>query len=386
VKRRIATIACAAAALLAQAGCGPAADESATGPLTVYVSAPLHGEDAAAGRDIADGASLALDDAGAAAGEVEVGLETLDAADGPGAVSGWSPAAVGRNARAAAQDTSAIAYIGDLESGATRVSLPITNQAFVPQVSPGATAIDLAAPPDGGTEVPEDVQSTGERTFLRVIPDDKVQAEAAAAWARKLGAERVAVVSDGSAFGDQITEEFAEAAAALGIGAEESRPDEEPASGIELIYLGLDRVDEGLSLDLSEAGSTDPPLMSSDALAGERALPDFLMTASAQDPEQLPAPGQDFAAAFESEYDRAPGPYAAYGYEAMALVLDAIERAGGEAEDRSAVLDELLATADRDSVLGTYSITAIGNTTLDAIAGYRVRDGQPVFDEPLAAP
>ena len=126
--------------------------------------------------------------------------------------------------------------------------------------------------------------------------------------------------------------------------------------------------------------------MSSDALAGERALPDFLMTASAQDPEQLPPPGQDFAASFDSEYDRAPGPYAAYGYEAMALVLDAIERAGGEAEDRSAVLDELLATADRDSVLGTYSITAIGNTTLDAIAGYRVRDGQPVFDEPLAAP
>ena len=50
------------------------------------------------------------------------------------------------------------------------------------------------------------------------------------------------------------------------------------------------------------------------------------------------------------------------------------------------MLDELLATSDRDSVLGTYSITAIGNTTLEAVAGYRVRDGEPVFDEPLAAP
>ena len=82
----------------------------------------------------------------------------------------------------------------------------------MPQVSPGATAIDLAAPPDGGTEVPDDAQPTGERTFLRVIPDDRVQAEAAAEWARELGARAVAVVTDGSQFGDLMAEEFSEAA------------------------------------------------------------------------------------------------------------------------------------------------------------------------------
>ena len=356
---------CAAAALIAQSGCGSAADESATGPLTVYVSAPLQGEDADSGRDIADGAALALDEAAGMAGNAEVGLESLDAADGPGALAGWSPAAVGRNARAAAQDTSAIAYIGDLESGATRVSLPITNQAVVPQVSPGATALDLVAPPDGGTEVPDEVQPSGERTFLRVIPDDRVQAEAAAAWARELGAQRVEVFSDGSAFGDQMAEEFSEAA--------------------EGFAVSEDVAERGRAL---EAAADDPSAFVYAAESDPALLHDGItrIVASAQDPEQLPAAGEDFSAAFVREYDRAPGPYAAYGYEAMALVLDAIERAGDEAEDRNAVLDELLATSDRDSVLGTYSITPIGNTTLDAIAGYRVRDGRPVFEQPLAAP
>jgi branched-chain amino acid transport system substrate-binding protein len=384
VPARIAALACAAVVLTA-AGCGTAPDESATGPLTVYVSAPLRGEDAEAGRDAADGARLALDEAGGMAGEVEVAIEELDAADGPRAVAGWSPAAVGRNARAAAQDTSAIAYIGDLESGATRISLPITNQAFVPQVSPGATALDLVAPPDGSAEVPDAVQPSGERTFLRVIPDDGVQAEAAAAWARGLGVRRAAAVSSGTTFGDRMTEEFAEEAAGLGIDVRRSEVGDELPDGLELVYLGVEGVGQR-RIDLPPVGSPDPPLMSSDALLDVGLAGEILLTASAQSPEQLPPAGQDFAAAFEREYGRPPGPYAAYGYEAMALVLDAIERAGSGAEDRRAVLDELLATRDRDSVIGTYSITAIGNTTLDAIAGYRLRDGEPVFDRPLAPP
>jgi branched-chain amino acid transport system substrate-binding protein len=70
----------------------------------------------------------------------------------------------------------------------------------------------------------------------------------------------------------------------------------------------------------------------------------------------------------------------------MALVLDAIERAGGEGEDRPAVMEELLATTDRNSILGTYSIEFTGDTSLDAVAGYRMEGGEPVFDSGLTAP
>jgi hypothetical protein len=37
-------------------------------------------------------------------------------------------------------------------------------------------------------------------------------------------------------------------------------------------------------------------------------------------------------------------------------------------------------------VLGTYSIDEAGDTTLDAIGGYRVEGGEPRFDSALRAP
>jgi branched-chain amino acid transport system substrate-binding protein len=381
-------LACAAASA---SGCGATPDDEARGPLTVYAGVPLRGPSAAAGRDIRDGAKLALDDAGGMAGEDEVELRVLDDA-GPG---GWTPGAVAAAARKASEDTSAIAYIGDFESGATRVSLPITNQAMVPQVSPASTGLDLATPgPDAGNEVPELVQPTGERTFVRVIGDDGTQAEAAAAWARRLGTRRVATLSDGSQFGDWVVEEFAEAAEGLGMEVvEATRPVAIARAHPELVYYGGEARGALPLLRAAADAAPDAILMSTDALlmdpevlAGAGDLePRLRVTASAESPEQLPAAGHDLAAAFRRRFGRRPGPYAAYGYEAMALVLDAIERARSEAGDRRAVLDELLATRERSSVLGTYSITAAGDTTLAAIAGYRIRDAEPVFDRPLAA-
>jgi branched-chain amino acid transport system substrate-binding protein len=376
-------------------GCGTGGGGDANGPLTVYVSVPLRGEHATQGRAIANGARLALADADGMAGDAEVRLEVLNEA-GPG---GWSPARVGDNARAAAQDTSAIAYIGDFDSGATRTSLPITNQASLPQVSPASTAVDLTRVGPESDEVPEAVQPTGERTFLRVIPDDVVQAEAAAVYARDLGARRVAVITDASEYGDLVASEFTEEAPAEGLSvvAEEtlrtsaqvlSLLERGPFCGADLVFLA------------GESPKLLPPvpvdllckwrLLATDALLDtfdpQSNFPPPHFTASAQAPEQLPAPGQGFVDAYRLEYGRAPDPFAAYGYEAMALVLDAIERAGGQGEDRSAVLDELLATTDRDSILGTYSIEPTGDTTLEAIAGYRIERGKPVFDTGLVAP
>ena len=100
---------------------------------------------------------------------------------------------------------------------------------------------------------------------------------------------------------------------------------------------------------------------------------------------QLPPEAADFRDAFEAEHDRRPGPYAAYGYEAMAVVLDSIERAD-DPLDRTAVVESFLSTADRQSILGTYSIDAVGDTTLTALGAYEIRPGGPVPEpEPLDA-
>ena len=101
------------------------------------------------------------------AGGLRIRAIYLDDTAGHGANARWSPAAAAANARRASQDSTAIAYIGDFDSGATRFSLPITNEAHILQVSPASSAVDLVQPFLGaGDQLPEDVQPTG-RADLR---------------------------------------------------------------------------------------------------------------------------------------------------------------------------------------------------------------------------
>src|SRR3954453_2208200 len=67
----------------------------------VYVSMPLHGPEAANGRDVADGARLALADADGKAGELAVRATYLDDTSGTGPNAGWSGATAAANARRA---------------------------------------------------------------------------------------------------------------------------------------------------------------------------------------------------------------------------------------------------------------------------------------------
>ena len=73
-----------AALLLAliAAGCGVGGSASIEAPVTVYVSLPLTGPRGPAGRDAADGARLALEQAGGKAGSIQVRTRYLDDARG----------------------------------------------------------------------------------------------------------------------------------------------------------------------------------------------------------------------------------------------------------------------------------------------------------------
>jgi len=73
------------------------------------------------------------------------------------------------------------------------------------------------------------------------------------------------------------------------------------------------------------------------------------------------------------------GPYALYGYEAMTLVLNAIRAAGARGNDRQTVIDRVLATRNRNSVIGRYSIEADGETTLSDFGVERIAHGHAVF-------
>ncbi|MGI8460117.1 MAG: ABC transporter substrate-binding protein, partial [Solirubrobacterales bacterium] len=193
-------------------------DQARGGTLTVYVSSPLRGESSEEGRAIVNGAKLALAEAGGEAGGVDIEAIYMDDTSGEGDDARWDPVIVADNARRAAQDSTAIAYIGELESGATRASLPITNQAMMLQVSAGSTAVDLAQESSASDDVPDLAQPTGERTFGRVIPNDIKQAGAGAVWADELKIQIPSVIEDGSEFGEVVGDEFNEEAEALGLG------------------------------------------------------------------------------------------------------------------------------------------------------------------------
>ncbi len=104
-------------------------------------------------------------------------------------------------------------------------------------------------------------------------------------------------------------------------------------------------------------------------------------------PEKYPPEGQRFFKDYAAAYDDAsPDAYAIYGYEAMGLTLDAIKRAAAKGKvDKAAVREQLFATKDRTSALGTYSIDENGDTTLTDYGSYAVEDGELVFDETIKA-
>jgi branched-chain amino acid transport system substrate-binding protein len=372
VRRRLAVVAGVATLALPGAGC---ADDGGLGgeTLTVYVSGPLQGPRAAEGRAVAEGAELALADAGGRIGPLRVRAIYLDDSEN----GGWSLARSASNARRAAEDTTAIGYIGDLDSGATRVSLPITNQAQIAHVSPGSTAVDLTRLPPAGNADPDQYRPGDEDTFARVVPDDEVQAAAAARWASRMGARQVGIAAASSPFGQVLSQGFLEEAARLGLGTGEG-------TGVDLVYYAGEADPDRFAAAMR--GIPSRPVIGSDALVNPAFLRSAAVSAEALfvtspylDPSLLPPAGKRFARRYRQRFGHQPNPAAAYGYEAMALLLDAIRRAGDDGDERGAVADALLSTQNRRSVLGTYSIDGNGDTTLEAVSGYRISDGLPVF-------
>ena len=222
----------------------------------------------------------------------------------------WDPVAVGANARSAAQDSSAAAYIGELDSEPTRASTPITNDAGIVQISPTAGAVDLTRSIVDHPDSPERYQPSGTPGFARIVPADDVVEAAAQAWGSELGGAQVVVD-----FGD-----------------------------------GTPGAAHAVAAELS--------------------------------PDRLP--DRSFISLFADRFGRQPGPYAAYGYEAMALALQAIGEADTDSDRfRGEVRDGVIGGERRESLFGPYSITDEGDSTICMVQRYRVDRGQP---QPRDAP
>jgi branched-chain amino acid transport system substrate-binding protein len=361
--------------------------------LTVYSSLPLSGAGRPQSQAVVNGERLALEEAGGVAAGRPVRLVSFD--DASRAAGTWVPERVARNARRAAQDPSTIAYLGDFNSGASAISMPILNEAGILQISPSNTAIGLTRGGLGAERgEPAKYNPTGLRHYFRLAPNDRVQAGALAAAMAGSGCRRVALIDDGERYGRAITGWAQRTAGRLGLTVAARDTIDRRARS----YRGLARrlrgrrthcaayggitVNGAVRLFRALAGAMPKAkLFGADGIAEAgftgrvpaRVARRVLITASTLAPSAYPAAGQDFFARYAQRYgDPSPDPYAVYGYEAMRLVLDAVAMAG---PDRDAVIDVLQAMPDRAGAVGTYRFDRFGDTTLRTFGTYRVRRG-----------
>lgn len=382
----------------------------ATGEVNVYSSLPLQGASKDQTNAMVDGINLALKQAGGKAGGVTVKYESLD--DSTAQAGNWEPNQVASNARKVAQDKKAVAYIGEFNSGASALSIPILNQVGIAQISPANTYVGLTTDEPGSEKgEPAKYQPTGKKTYTRIVPRDTIQAAALVTQAKNDGCTKIAMANDKDTYGLGLARLIEIKSKELGATITSNEGIQKDAANFRgvaskfkadgadcFIFAGVTangaiQVYKDVAAALPDAklyggdgvcesGFTNPAKKGIPADVGAN----FACTVATLDLASYPG-GQEFIKAFSAEYgEDKPDPYAIYGFEAMQLTLDTIEAAGEAGTTREGFLAQLFKTKDRDSVLGTYSIDANGDTSLTDYGLYKVGDdGDPTYDSTIKA-
>ena len=196
-------------------GSGSSGD-SGGGSLNVYSSLPLQGASRPQSEDVINGIKLALKQKGNKCGDFNIKY-TRSTTPRRRRASG-RPGQTSANARKVAQDDNAIAYIGEFNSGASAISIPITNEAGILQVSPSNTALGLTKGGAGAEPgEPDKYYPSGERNYGRVVPIDTIQGAAQAQYMKDEGVKNVYILDDAEVYGKGVAKNTQAAAEKLGI-------------------------------------------------------------------------------------------------------------------------------------------------------------------------
>jgi branched-chain amino acid transport system substrate-binding protein len=391
---------------LAVAGCGSSSKSSSSvsgTTLTIYSSLPLQGSNRPNSVATNQGAQLALDAIGGKIGKYTIVFKPLD--DSTAQAGKWDAGQVTSNAHTAINDSSTIGYIGEFNSGASAISIPLLNTGGIPQISPSNTAVGLTSNAAGANPgEPQKYYPTGKRTYARVVPKDTVQAAAQVALQKSEGCKKVFILDDQEVYGQGLANNAKLAAGKSGLAvAGEQGYDPKAAnyrslastvasSGADCVFISaiVDNNAVQLTKDVAAAlpkakiFGPDGVEVSTyfDPKKGGIPLtldPRVFMTVATLPATEYPPAGQAFFKAYTAKYGK-PEAYAIYGYEAMSLMLDAIKRGiGTGSADKSKVVAALFATKNRSSVLGTYSIDPNGDTTLTDYGAYKIVNGSDAF-------
>lgn len=396
--------AAAVAALTMAAGCGSPDEKPPERTLSIYVSQPTTGN--RGGEDMIRAVEIAVANQGSRVDGAAIEVIGLNDARPDGS---FDPALVRANATRAAGDPSTIAYIGELDSGATELAMPILNRAGILHVSSTATAVGLTQP---SPRLGERLRPTGLRTFARVTPNDTVQSAALTQFMQEESVSRVYIVDDGGTYGlslKRFFEVFADPAGIEVVGKTSATP------GTDMVELagviersGADAVlyaggDVPIGLELFEAvsrASARIKLFGGDGISVEGFLEalgdielDTHITAPMLPPGNYAVSGDDFFETYRELYDGEADPLSIFGFEAGDAIMDSIRVGvrGDIATEAIATLrnqtrDAFFSISERSSALGSYSIDANGDTTLTFYGAYRVENGELVLGRAVNVP
>ena len=389
-------------------GGGGGGSSSGGGTVDVYSSLPLQGASRAQTEALNNGIKLALKTANNKAGNVTVKFTALD--DSTAQAGSWTPEAVSQNARKVAQDKKAAVYIGEFNSGATAVSLPILNEAGVPQISPANTAVGLTTNEPGADKgEPDKYYPAGTRTYARIVPKDTIQGAALATVMKEDGCTTVEIANDKEVYGAGLARNIESSAKSQGLkiagndGIDKGAPNyrslaqKSKGAGVDcFVYSGITannavQIFKDFASALPQAKLYGPDGVAESGFVNPKqgGIPNNVgsrvkLTVATLAPDEYPPAGKAFFADYTKTYGaKNPDPYAIYGYEAMSLALDAIKRSGDGSKE--GVLKAIFETKDRNSVLGTYSIDKNGDTTLTDYGVYTVKGGELTFDKTIKA-
>ena len=375
--------------------------------LTIYSSLPLQGTSRDQSLAVINGEKLALDKVSSKVGDYKIKYVSLDdsTAQNPGTA---DESQTQQNARKAIRDKTTIFYLGEFNSGGTKVSLPILNKGGIPQISPSNTYVGLTTDEPGSESgEPDKYYPTGKRTYARVVPRDKIQGAALATVMKEDGCKTVDIWNDKTTYGAGIAKNITLSVKDQGMtvgneaGTDRNSPNYKSAAsnvkgdcfvwggvtgenGVQ-VYKDVAAANPTAKLygpdGVAEQAFTDPKKGGVPADVGAR----LKITVATLGVKDLPS-AADVLDSFKQKYGvDTVDPYAIYGYETMALALDVLKRAGSKAGDRAAVVKELFNTKGRQGVIGTYDIDKNGDTTLTDYGLYTVKGGLPTYEKKIVA-
>jgi branched-chain amino acid transport system substrate-binding protein len=376
--------------------------------LTIYASVPLQGASGSQGKAIENGAGLALDQVGGKVGKYTIKYTRLD--DSLASTGAADEGKAAQNARQAVSSKDTIGYIGEYNSGISKVTIPILNKAGIAQVSPANTYVGLTTnEPGSEAGEPNKYYPAQTRTYARIVPKDTIQAAALVSAAKQAGCQSAAVWNSKTTYSAGLARNVQMDGPKQGLKIESNDGIDPKAANYRslaakikadcFIYTGeiesngVQAVKDAANVPSVKSLFAGDGMCLNDTANPKKGIPAniasrFKCTIATLDPKSFGPEGKKFFKDYSAKYKVAsPDPYAIYGYEAMALFLDAIKRAEAKSPDltRKAVVDAIFSTKNRKSVLGTYSIDKNGDTSLTDYGLYKISGGKLTFDKVIKA-